>query len=103
MLFCFPATTERVPTIKNMHFNLSSQSVNTQAIILDKTLGIKRFWTKYTNLTEVSLQVSAYYQAEIDTQNMPNYISSYHIGIEELQIVSTLRRGTCKYFKFDAL
>jgi hypothetical protein len=96
-IVCISATQEKIPAIKQMYFKLHG-SINNLKIV-DKALAKTTFWTKETNWSAISIEASSNYKPEIDSQNIPNYITGYYIGIEEQVMVLTLLRGN--YFDFD--
>jgi hypothetical protein len=90
-IFSISATSEKIPTIKQLYFKLYGPSNNLK--VVDKALNKTLFWTKDVIWSTISFEASANYVPEIDSLNKPNYITGYHIGIEELKIHLTLSRG----------
>jgi hypothetical protein len=60
---------------------------------VDKALNKTKFWTKVTVWSELKLNASSHYKLELDSAKKPNYIKSYPIGIDDMDIGLALLRG----------
>ncbi|XP_053400999.1 uncharacterized protein LOC128557566 [Mercenaria mercenaria] len=88
---CSKATADKMPTITRMIFKLRDSG--DKFFLIDMALNKTTFWTRDTVWSKISLDVSSYYKAGIDSSRTPNYIKSYFIGMETLSVVMTLSRG----------
>ncbi|XP_060604506.1 uncharacterized protein LOC132757271 [Ruditapes philippinarum] len=88
---CATATSARKPTIKDFSFNLVDNTDH--KLVLDKAFSKPKFWTKVTDWSKLTLKASSHYKPEIDSATIPNYITDYTIGIDDMDIGLTLFRG----------
>jgi hypothetical protein len=62
-------------------------------LIADKPLANGKFWSNEAQWSSAELDASSFYKPTIDTQDVPSYISSYSVGIEDITLTATLTRG----------
>ncbi|XP_053398434.1 uncharacterized protein LOC128556766 [Mercenaria mercenaria] len=91
---CATATSAKMPVIKDLSLTFIDSS--NHKFIADKALGNETFWTKVTIWSKMSLKAASNYKPDFDSSGKPNYITHYVIGIEDMNVVLTLSRGTDK-------
>ncbi|XP_053401094.1 uncharacterized protein LOC123523194 isoform X2 [Mercenaria mercenaria] len=89
---CATVTADNTPTILTQILILEGDG-DTSQFIADIPLQDGKFWTNEAQWSTADITASSTYKPEIDAQNVPSYIASYDIGIEDITLTATLSRG----------
>lgn len=90
----FSVKEDSPPVILTQIFTLEGDG-DVSKLIADIPLANGKFWTNEAQWSTVEVSASSSFKPTIDGQNVPNYISSYSIGIEDITLTATLSRGKC--------